>query len=393
VVSVAPVNVREGGEGRFYVRLDRQPQTLVLVTVARSGGDAHLTVKSGATMTFSPTDWASWRRVTLAAAVDENATNDTATFQVSMPNFTTDVTAVSLDGEIGENLARTGGSTITGTAGSFGRTNLVDGVHTSSANYGYTVWTNASKPTITLDLKDTATVSRIRLLNFDWVKQVQRYRLEGSTDGATWTDLAPAAQTTDRQGWDEWPLADVSARYVRFTGLTNSVSSNVCIAEWEVYGIRPPLGSSPAPAKSLTAKIEPVVVEIIGTPAPAPVTPPAEGSEPVWVMTSDDIAPDYESGWDAVDGDPETAWTGKKVGGGYMVVEYAPALKLKTLELDLVEGSLTNVQYLYSLDAQDWHHLPEDMESHPVDLNFLWLLFPDDGTTAVPNVLEIRPNP
>jgi hypothetical protein len=41
----------------------------------------------------------------------------------------------------------------------------------------------------------------------------------------------------------------------------------------------------------------------------------------------------------------------------------------------------------------EWQPLPEDMEANPISLNFLWLVFPDDGTEAVPEVIEIRPNP
>jgi hypothetical protein len=114
---------------------------------------------------------------------------------------------------------------------------------------------------------------------------------------------------------------------------------------------------------------------------------------PVAVVTSDDVAPDYESGWAAVDGDPETAWTGQKPGGGYMAVEYRPALELKALEVDLAEDSLAGLETLYSVDGTAWQPLPEDMDAHPVSLNFLWLVFPDDGTDAVPGVLEITPNP
>ena len=63
------------------------------------------------------------------------------------------------------------------------------------------------------------------------------------------------------------------------------------------------------------------------------------------------------------------------------------------LEVDLAEGSLADVDYLYSQDAKDWQPLPEDLEANPVDLNFLWLVFPDDGSAAAPEVIEIRPNP
>ena len=102
---------------------------------------------------------------------------------------------------------------------------------------------------------------------------------------------------------------------------------------------------------------------------------------------------DEERGWAAVDGDPETAWVAPMTGGGYVAVEYAPTLALQALEIDLAESSPTNAQCLYSLDAVEWQPLPEDLEANPVSLNFLWLVFPDDVTGAVPEVFEIRTNP
>lgn len=57
------------------------------------------------------------------------------------------------------------------------------------------------------------------------------------------------------------------------------------------------------------------------------------------------------------------------------------------------ESSLTGVQCLYSMDAWNWQPLPDDLESNPISLNYLWLIFPDDGTAAVPQVREIVPNP
>ena len=113
--------------------------------------------------------------------------------------------------------------------------------------------------------------------------------------------------------------------------------------------------------------------------------------EPVAVLTSD--GPADATGWNAVDGDDATAWVGQKAGGGYLVLEYRPTLTLSGLEVDVTADSLAAAQVLTSLDGQDWQPLPEDLEANPVALNFLWVVFPDDGTAAVPEVLEIVPNP
>ena len=373
-VSTDNVNVREAGEGRFYVRLDREPLGNVTVGVTPFAGDAGLTVKSGATRTFTPANWSTWQVVTLQADADADADGETATFRLAGTGLQTSyLEATALDDDIGTNwaLASNGGaisgSPLTTTKPAW----LIDGVHLSSANYGYTFWTNDPPGTMTLDLQEATTVSRIRLLNWDWGYRTHQYRIEASLDGAEWTTLVDA-DASEQRGWEDWAVADESIRYLRFTGVSNSANRYVCIAEWEVYGERTAGRRSAAPAKA-------------GAVA-------AEG-EPATVVTSDDVAPVYESGWAAVDGDPETAWVGQKVGGGYILVGYEPTLRLKALEVDMAAGSLTGIQYLYSLDAQDWQPLPEDMEAHPVSLNFLWLVFPDDGTEAVPEVFEIRPNP
>ena len=83
---------------------------------------------------------------------------------------------------------------------------------------------------------------------------------------------------------------------------------------------------------------------------------------------------------------------GQQAGGGYLVAGYEDALELKSIEVDLAEGSLSGIQYLYSQDGEEWLPLP-DLAGNPISLNYLWLVFPDDGTTAVPQVLEILPNP
>ena len=364
-LSDSAVNVRENGQGRFFIRLPSAPTGNVVFTVSRISGSADITVQNGATRAFTAANWSSWQSVTLAAAADGNTDGETATFQISAAGYEdTFVTATALDDDIAENVAlASGGATIAYWKG--GQVaKLIDGIQTDSANYGWTYWTNVPQGTITLDMKAQMTVSRIRLLGWDWVYRLQGYQIEASTDGVGWSTIITAA--SGRHGWDEWTLADETIRYLRFTGLTNTANNTVCISELEVYGTRP--AGRRALAKGAVV-----------------------ASTPVSVLTSEGV--EDESGWNAVDGDAGTAWVGSQAGGGYVVVEYAPALTLKALEVDLAEGSLTGVEYLYSQDGEDWQPLPEDLEANPVSLNFLWLAFPGDGTAAVPSVIEIRPNP
>ena len=364
-LSDTAVNVRENGQGRFFLRLPGAPTSGVVFTISRISGSADLTVQGGATRSFTAANWSLWQPVTLAAAVDGNTDGETAVFQISAPGYNDAfVTATALDDDIAENVAlASGGATIAYWKGGQAA-KLIDGIQTDSANYGWTYWNNVPPGTITLDMKAQMTVSRIRVLGWNWVYRLQGYQIEASTDGVAWSTIITAA--AGRHGWDDWTLSDETIRYLRFTGLTNTANSTVCISELEVFGTRPPARRAPA----------------MGAVA---------ASVPVSVLTS--AGPEDESGWNAVDGDAGTAWVGSQAGGGYLVVEYAPALTLNALEVDLAAGSLTGIEYLYSQDGADWQPLPEDLEAEPVALNFLWLAFPGDGTAAVPNVIEIRPNP
>ena len=374
------VHVREGGEGRFHMRLDSAPAGSLSVGVSRSAGDPNLFVKSGANLTFTPANWSAWQAVTLAANADANGENETAIFRIAVPGGADRfVEATTLDDDIGVNWAlASNGSTISGTKATKPEW-LIDGVHASRANYGYTTWTNRSSPgTMTLDLKAATSVSRIRLLNWDWSYRAHQYRIDSSLDGETWSPLVDAS-AGEHRGWEDWPLAGPSARYLRFTGLSNSVNAFVCLAEWEVYGER-----TPEKTRHAFAKAEP--------PAPPLIESMDIESIPMTVVTSDD-GPEHTNGWAAVDGDPNTLWAGEPgAGGWHIAVGYDSPLRMTNLVVDVAEGSPADIQCLYSLDAKEWRPLPDDLARNPVELNYLWLLFPaDDLTASEPRVIEIRP--
>ncbi len=373
VLDRASVNVRENGEGRFFVKLNQPPAGSAVVGVGRIAGAANLAVKSGGTLTFTSANWDTWQMVTLGAANDADAAGGTATFQIFVGGVAAQtVEAAELDDDIGTNQALASrGSTISGFLA--GRPEqLIDGLHTSSANYGYVVWTNLASPgTMTLDLKATTTVSRVRLLNWDWDCRQYRYRIETSLDGAAWTDLVDAT-AEEHAGWEDWAVADREARYLRFTGVSNSANQWVHLAEWEVFGTRVAVRRSSSAAKAGISDAEPL---------------------PVVVATSDDEA-GHENGWTAVDGDPETVWEGAAgAGSWHIAIGYASPIQVDDVEVQLAEGSLTHIQFMYSMDAESWSPLPDDPADPPVWLNYLWLLFPSDGTASVPRVREIRPIP
>lgn len=101
LVTTDTVTVPEGGSTQFGVRLSKAPPGNVTVTVAHESGDTDISVQSGATLLFGPTDWNSNKPVTLAAALDADATNGTAIIRCNAPGWSpADVTATESDRDI-----------------------------------------------------------------------------------------------------------------------------------------------------------------------------------------------------------------------------------------------------------------------------------------------------
>lgn len=97
------------------------------------------------------------------------------------------------------------------------------------------------------------------------------------------------------------------------------------------------------------------------------------------------------SGRAAVDGDKNTIWTGTRgVGGWWLALAYDAPKMLYGLLPDWGCDSLTNVQYLASEDAQHWESLQFPLTNAPVKINYLWVVFPDDGSGRVPAVRELN---
>ena len=75
-VSVEELRVGEGDEESYTVVLDSEPTGTVTVTPSRSSGDADITV--GAALTFTAEDWDTAQTVTVSAAEDTDAIDETA---------------------------------------------------------------------------------------------------------------------------------------------------------------------------------------------------------------------------------------------------------------------------------------------------------------------------
>ena len=90
----------EGGRTAFSVCLATRPASNVTVTTARTSGDSDLTVFSGATLTFTPANYATPQGVVLAAAKDPDTAADDAVFTVSSIGLTAQTVALrAIDNE------------------------------------------------------------------------------------------------------------------------------------------------------------------------------------------------------------------------------------------------------------------------------------------------------
>lgn len=85
VATPSQLGVQQGKSGTFDVKLSTQPTSDVTVTTARTGGNSGLSVSSGASLTFTPSNWNTARKVTIAA--DASGTG-AATFGVTAPGHT-----------------------------------------------------------------------------------------------------------------------------------------------------------------------------------------------------------------------------------------------------------------------------------------------------------------
>ncbi len=89
IVQPTAFNIMEGSSALFAVRLANAPVGNVTVTTSRLSGDTDLSISSGATLTFTPSNYYVPQLVTISAAEDSDVDNDGATFRVLAPGIAT----------------------------------------------------------------------------------------------------------------------------------------------------------------------------------------------------------------------------------------------------------------------------------------------------------------
>lgn len=102
-------------------------------------------------------------------------------------------------------------------------------------------WESSAVPAhITVDLGERYDINKIAVsLGPDWTARTERFAVEGSLDGARFTELAPAKdykfEKTPKHRHDI-TFATAQARYVRLVGASNSNAANgIQVTELEVY--------------------------------------------------------------------------------------------------------------------------------------------------------------
>jgi MYXO-CTERM domain-containing protein len=87
IASVNTITIPEGSTGNFQVRLALAPAAPVSVAAANSSGDADVTVAAGQSLTFTAGGFDTQQAVTLAAAEDDDALDDSAVITLSGPGL------------------------------------------------------------------------------------------------------------------------------------------------------------------------------------------------------------------------------------------------------------------------------------------------------------------
>ncbi|WP_257448674.1 PQQ-dependent sugar dehydrogenase [Archangium lipolyticum] len=108
VLSSTRVVIPEDSTATFDVSLSKRPTGNVTITVARTLGDVDITVRDGATLAFTPTNWNLPKTVTLRADSDPDNLGGIATITVAAPGLDArSVEAVESDDELAPVISTT----------------------------------------------------------------------------------------------------------------------------------------------------------------------------------------------------------------------------------------------------------------------------------------------
>lgn len=98
VPSTNNLTVPEGGTASFGVKLSQKPSSSITVTVSRVNGDSDITVQSGESLIFTPSNWNHNQTVSIKTLADIDTENGEATIRLSAVGMVNkDITVIEQD--------------------------------------------------------------------------------------------------------------------------------------------------------------------------------------------------------------------------------------------------------------------------------------------------------
>ncbi len=275
---VTPVNLamNEGGQAVIAVCLATAPASNVTVAVARTSGDADVTVSAGATLTFTAANFATPQYVTIAAANDADATNDSATIRVSSAGMTNVDVAVQVDDTSQDLVLST--TTLTMNEGASG-TFAVQLLSQPTTPVTVTIARTAGST----DISTTATTLSFTSLSWN---TPQTITVNAASDTDAINDTATISLTA----------TGLTTRTVAITAtdttsgaptITSTADTTAVVAAAYTYDVD--ASGTPAPTFSFT--VNPAGMTINGTSGVISWTPSAVGTANVTVQAANGITP------------------------------------------------------------------------------------------------------
>ena len=378
VASAAQVVVPEGGTATFGVHLDTAPAGATTVTVVRASGDADIAVSGGDVLVFTPANYAVDQTVTLAAAEDADTANGTAAIQCTAFGFTAaGVTATEQDNDAPPFSLKVncGGSAVAGgwvadTGYSGGTAKSTTSAIANATNAPLAIYqTRRYAPTLTYSFPAVPDGTYTIRLHFAELyygaagRRIFNVAIEGQTR-LTNFDIYQAAGGKYRAVVRTFENVAVSG------GLQIQGVASVDGAQFNGIEILAEAGARKTAVQTPAARL-------------------AQRPVPDVVLSSADAqAPD--AGWAAVDGDWATVWRASGNWGSWICLGYDPPVQVRAIDVHFAAGSPLGLFTLASEDAVDWFELEPELEIGPVELNYLWFLFPADLSAPPAAVREIQ---
>ncbi|MEI6421685.1 MAG: ice-binding family protein, partial [Lentisphaerota bacterium] len=174
--NASAINVNEGSTATFQIKLSAQTAASKTVSVTKTGGDASITVNSGASLTFTTANWNTYQTVTIAAAHDADTVNGTATITCASAGMTEQtVTVTEIDDDTTLTLTNSGNGTTAPSGIVIVAKSAATAINASaSTGYHLAAWTvtsgaatfgNASSASTTVAISDPATIQAAFAIN------------------------------------------------------------------------------------------------------------------------------------------------------------------------------------------------------------------------------------